>query len=69
MPIAAPAPSSSGATSPAPAAAAFASLNAAGPAGPCAADSTTTLPVTTYEPNRPQTSAPASVTGSAGTRQ
>ena len=69
MPIATPSPSSSGATRPAPAAAAFASLNAAGPAVPCAADSTTTLPVTTYEPNRPQISAPARVTGSSGTRQ
>ena len=51
------------------AAAAFASLIAAGPARPCAADSTTTLPVTTYEPKIPQMNAPVSVTGSSGNRQ
>ena len=61
-----PAPTSSGATRPVPAATALASLIAAGPAGPCRSPSTTMLPVTTIEPNSPQQAAPSSVPGSTG---
>ena len=58
-------PTTSGATAPTPAAAALASVIAAGPPSPCTAESTVALQVTTNEPPNEHRKAPSRVAGSA----